>query len=142
MIPAWDQTGTPLHFHSSTTSGSASLMSARTRASVSPLQSPSSLILSSISREGDSPLVAAVLVDALFFIVGLRVSCHYVSSGRQEHSLRPSITVRLFQSFALSSSKSKVWRTAIGSSYSPGFTSILLSKSRIRVHLAHFREHF
>src|SRR5207244_1323482 len=55
MIPASDHTGTPLHFHSSTTSGSACLMRRRTRASISPRQSPSSLILASISREGESP---------------------------------------------------------------------------------------
>src|SRR6201991_3093946 len=58
MIPACDQTGTPLHFHSSTTSGSPSLMSLRTRASVSPRQSLSSLILAWISCEGESPLVS------------------------------------------------------------------------------------
>src|ERR1700733_9156242 len=63
MIPSCDQTGTPLHFPSSTTSGSACLMRARTWESVLPLQSFSSLILASISREGDSPLVVA-----LFFI--------------------------------------------------------------------------
>src|SRR5438874_3758610 len=61
MIPACDHTGAPpgfdgfLHFTSSTTSGSACLMSARTRSSVSLRQSLSSLILASISREGDSP---------------------------------------------------------------------------------------
>src|SRR5438093_9503430 len=56
MIPACDQTGTPaiefdgfLHFTSSTTSGSACLMRVRIRASVSPRQSLSSLILASIS---------------------------------------------------------------------------------------------
>ena len=43
------QRGTPLHFHSSTTAGSACLMRIRTRASVSPRQSFSSLILASIS---------------------------------------------------------------------------------------------
>ncbi len=55
MIPAWDHTGTPdiefdgfLHFTSSTTSGSACLMRIRIRASVSPCQSLSSLILASI----------------------------------------------------------------------------------------------
>src|SRR5580704_8477013 len=63
-MPSWDHTGTPLHFHSSTTSGSACLMRARTWESVLPLQSSSSLILASISREGDSPLVVA-----LFFIL-------------------------------------------------------------------------
>src|SRR5712671_2747695 len=60
MIPLWDQTGTPLHFHSSITSGLACLTRRRTRESVLPLQSSSSLILASISREGDSPLVVAL----------------------------------------------------------------------------------
>src|SRR5258708_13825262 len=63
MIPSCDHTGTPLHFHSSTTSGSASLISARSRPSSSPRQSPSSLILASISREGD-----LLLCDPLFFM--------------------------------------------------------------------------
>src|SRR6202022_2128865 len=49
------------HFHTSTTSGSACLMRARTWESVLPLQSSSSLILASISQEGDSPLVAALI---------------------------------------------------------------------------------
>src|SRR5206468_2936588 len=56
MIPACDHTGTPdiefdgfFHFNSSTTSGSACLMSIRIRASVSLRQSLSSLILASIS---------------------------------------------------------------------------------------------
>src|SRR6188508_174718 len=53
IIPACDHTGTP-HFHSSTTSGSACLMRIRIRASVSPRQSLSSLILASISCEGES----------------------------------------------------------------------------------------
>src|SRR6516162_3401679 len=64
ISPSWDHTGTPLHFHSSTTSWSACLMRARTWDSVLPLQSSSSLILASVSREGDSPLVVA-----LFFIL-------------------------------------------------------------------------
>src|SRR3989441_10560197 len=55
ISPLCDQTGVPLHFHSSATSGSACLMRIRTRASVSPRQSLSSLILASISREGESP---------------------------------------------------------------------------------------
>src|SRR5207237_2579340 len=55
MIPSCDQTGTPRHFHSSTTSGSACLMRLRTRASVSPRQSLSSLILASISQPADGP---------------------------------------------------------------------------------------
>src|SRR6266540_1721718 len=54
ISPSCEQTGVPLHFHSSTTSGSASLIRARTRESSSPLQSPSSSILASISSDGDS----------------------------------------------------------------------------------------
>src|SRR4029453_16142883 len=56
IIPSWDHTGTPLHFHSSTTSGSARLMRPRIRESTSPRQSGSSFILASISLEGDSGL--------------------------------------------------------------------------------------
>src|SRR5436309_10851214 len=51
MPPSWDHTGVPRHFHSSTTSGSASLMRARVLASASPLQSPSSAIRSLMSSE-------------------------------------------------------------------------------------------
>src|SRR6266853_3889940 len=53
-IPPWDQTGVPIHFHSSTISGSAWCMISRTFASVFPRQSPSSLIFSSITAEADS----------------------------------------------------------------------------------------
>src|SRR3954454_4471734 len=65
MIPACAHTGTPRHFHSSATSGSACLMSFRIRASVSPRQSPNSLILASISSDADWLLViSAQLLDA------------------------------------------------------------------------------
>ena len=62
MMPSCDHTGTPgfvafRHFHSSTTSGSASWIRARSRARVSPRQSPSSSIFASICREGDSSAV-------------------------------------------------------------------------------------
>src|SRR5262245_6328749 len=71
MMPACDHTGTPLHFHSSTTSGSACLMRARIRASTSPLQSPSSLILPSISRGADSaPLPSCEPLFGLFMVAG------------------------------------------------------------------------
>src|SRR5437868_1975877 len=60
MIPSCDHVGTPgfvgfTHFTSSTTSGSASLMSLRIRFKVSPRQSPSSAILSSIRADADWP---------------------------------------------------------------------------------------
>src|SRR5919204_2417438 len=59
MPPLWDQTGVPgdeglAHFHSSTTSGSASWMSLRIRFSAEPRQSPSSRIRWSIICEEES----------------------------------------------------------------------------------------
>src|SRR3984957_16301119 len=57
-MPSCDQTGVPLHFHSSTTSESASLMSLRIRLRVSPRQSPSSAILFEMSSDADSPWFA------------------------------------------------------------------------------------
>src|SRR3989449_9434478 len=64
ISPLCDQTGVPLHFHSSVTPGSASLIRARSRESISPLQSPRSSILASISSDGDS-----ALFDGLFFML-------------------------------------------------------------------------
>src|SRR3954465_641987 len=53
MMPSCDQTGVPIHFHSSTTSGSASVMSLRILVRVSPRQSPSSAILFEMSSDAD-----------------------------------------------------------------------------------------
>src|SRR5215208_2444155 len=66
-MPSRDHTGTPglegfLHFHSSTTSGSAFLIRARSLESVLPRQSPSSSIFASISCDGDSSCGAELLV--------------------------------------------------------------------------------
>src|ERR1700683_2387421 len=69
MMPACSHTGTPLHFHSSTASGQAFLMRLRTRASVAPRQSPSSLIRASINWEGESPPLASFVPVLVFFIV-------------------------------------------------------------------------
>src|SRR5437763_10374278 len=74
ISPLCDQTGVPLHFHSSATSGSASLIRARSRESISPLQSPSSSILASMSSDGDS-----ALFDGLFFMSPL------ASAARLDH---------------------------------------------------------
>src|SRR5207245_8685404 len=52
MMPSCDQIG-PIHFHSSTTSGSGSLMSCRILLRVSPRQSPSSAILFEMSSDAD-----------------------------------------------------------------------------------------
>src|SRR5579872_1191809 len=92
-MPACDHTGTPriafdgfLHFTSSTTSGSACLMRARTRASVSPRQSPSSLMRVSISLEGEVPsfafFVAVFLMVTFVFVMVVPVSFF----GRCVHS--------------------------------------------------------
>src|SRR5467141_550319 len=58
MMPSCDQTGVPIHFHSSTTSGSASLISLRILLRVSPRQSPSSAILFEMSSDADWPWLA------------------------------------------------------------------------------------
>src|SRR5713226_8812927 len=58
MMPSCDQIGVPIHFHSSTTSGSACLMSLRILPRVSPRQSPSSAILFEMSSDADWPWLA------------------------------------------------------------------------------------
>src|ERR1700679_2405984 len=57
-MPSCDQTGVPIHFHSSTTSGSAFLISLRILLRVFPRQSPSSAIFFEISSEADWPSLA------------------------------------------------------------------------------------
>src|SRR2546422_1192183 len=74
MPPSWDHIGVPIHFHSSTTSGSASQMRARILASVSPLQSPNSAILSLISLEATLPAAFGWIFIFLPF-VGDRSHC-------------------------------------------------------------------
>src|SRR5215469_306600 len=86
-MPSWYQTGTPLHFHSSVTSGSASFTSVRSRLSVFPRQSSSSLIRASISCEGD-----LLFCDPAFFIAVLLMSPEAPTQGghRHRHSIRPT----------------------------------------------------
>src|SRR6266567_3040493 len=61
IIPLWDQTGTPFglvgffHFTSSRAAGSAFLIMARSRETVSPFQSPGSFVPGLIVPEEDSP---------------------------------------------------------------------------------------
>src|SRR6202049_4464276 len=69
MMPACSHTGTPRHFHVSTTSGSACWMSFRTRASVSPRQSPSAAMRASIRWEGESALFPSFAPRLLVFMV-------------------------------------------------------------------------
>src|ERR1700740_1031632 len=58
MMPSCDQIGVPIHFHSSMTSGAASVMSLRILLRVSPRQSPSSEILFEMSSDADWPWLA------------------------------------------------------------------------------------
>src|SRR6185436_14865534 len=68
-IPAWDHTGTPngfvglIHLHSSVIPGSASRISARMRARVSPRHPPRSRIRWSISREKGFPVACSWLAS-------------------------------------------------------------------------------
>src|SRR5579864_6963375 len=66
MMPSCDQIGVPIHFHSSTTSGSASLTSWRILRRVSPRQSPSSAILFEMSSEAGWPWLAP---DFFMFLI-------------------------------------------------------------------------
>src|SRR6185312_13114116 len=66
MMPSCDQTGVPIHFHSSTTSGSACLISWRMVPSVLPRQSASDAILAVIRFEAVWSLAAAVFFMASF----------------------------------------------------------------------------
>src|SRR5437868_6061398 len=85
MMPPCDQIGVPIHFHSSTTSGSASLMSSRILLRVSPRQSPRSAILFEMSSDAGWPWFAPD-----FFMFS---SSHYPSSV--EARGRASTTERL-----------------------------------------------
>src|SRR5262245_39169824 len=88
-MPPCSHTGTPRHFHSSTTSGSACLMSARTRASISPRQSSSSLMRASISRAGDSALFACLAPLAFFgaAVLAFFMTCLSHAFARQRAGL-------------------------------------------------------
>jgi hypothetical protein len=61
-FPWCDQTGVPIHFHSSVISGSASRISARMRARVSPRHPPRSRIRWSMSREAGFPIARSRLL--------------------------------------------------------------------------------
>src|SRR5690348_15117387 len=69
MMPVSDHTGTPRHFHSSTTSGAAALISARIFASVLPRQSPSDSMRASISFDAAAPDFGPLARLVVFFII-------------------------------------------------------------------------
>src|SRR3981189_3667070 len=82
MMPSCDQTGVPIHFHSSTTSGSASLMSLRILLRVFPRQSPSSAILFEMSPDADWPWLAP---DFFMFSSYGGIHLHPPQSARQSY---------------------------------------------------------
>src|SRR5579863_8791265 len=86
-MPAWDQTGVPIHFHSSTISGSASCTISRTFASVFPRQSPSSLILASINSDADSTRIGFFMYSSKFS----RLQRRDAERDRQMVTAMPSI---------------------------------------------------
>src|SRR5437868_15441201 len=93
MMPSWDQTGVPIHFHSSTTSGSASLMSLRILRRVSPRQSPSSASLFEISSDADWPWLAP---DSFMLSSSHSKTrehpCHHRAAGPQRVPLSAPLT--------------------------------------------------
>src|SRR6202044_1018188 len=103
-IPSCDHTGMP-HFHSSTMSLSASLISVRILPSVFPRQSPSSSTLFEISSATDCPSLATVLFifppdpePSLFLPLRLRLFRH------QHHQLPTRIVRHHLHAIALRSS--------------------------------------
>src|SRR4051794_25965214 len=70
-FPWCDQTGVPIHFHSSVISGSASRISTRMRASVSPRHPLRSRIRWSMSREAGIPIARCGGLDLLADLRGL-----------------------------------------------------------------------
>src|SRR3954469_15501707 len=97
MIPSCSHTGTPRHFHSSTTSGSAALTAApagwapwpaaRSRRSVSPRQSPSSSIRASMSSDGDLPSWS-IAASCHVALVGHRATMRHMSTTElREHEV-------------------------------------------------------
>src|SRR3954471_560179 len=83
LIPSCDHTGVPIHFHSSTTSGSAALISLRILPRVFPRQSPRLAIRSEMSLDADSPSLPAD-----FFMCDPSSSDPVPQSGRDCHTYR------------------------------------------------------
>src|SRR5271165_387478 len=80
MMPSCDQIGVPLHFHSSTTSRSASLMSLRILLRVSPRQSPSSAILFEMSSDAGWPWLA----PDFFMFSSLKFQMYFVGKTAED----------------------------------------------------------
>src|ERR1700680_982457 len=100
MMTSCHQTGVPIHFHSSTTSGSASLMSLRILLRVSPRQSPSSAILFEMSSDADFSWLA----PASFMLSSSEVQniFHLQDTGDQPCFFWSKCNVRLTLPFSAS----------------------------------------
>ncbi|MCY1375038.1 hypothetical protein D9M69_624180 [compost metagenome] len=71
IMPARDQTGTPRHLTSSTTSGSAWRISVRTLARILPRQSASEAIFASIRLAAGSALLSGAVPGTVFFMADI-----------------------------------------------------------------------
>src|SRR5665213_3427211 len=80
MMPSCDQIGVPIHFHSSTTSGSAFLMSVRILLRVSPRQSPSSAILSEMSSDADRSWFAS----DFFMFLSWKIQTYFICKTAED----------------------------------------------------------
>src|SRR5690349_13608270 len=99
MMPACDHTGTPPHFTSSTTSGSACLISARTLARVSPRQSPSILLFPSMNSAGEatgSTGTSFFCIVVIAFLRGLSSGAALGHPARQRRGLPDPVRHQCF----------------------------------------------
>src|ERR1700722_11576629 len=84
MMPSCDHTGVPIHFHSSTTSGSTCLMSLRILPRVSPRQSPSSAILFEMSSDADWPWLAT----GFFMLSSWKFHIYFIGKTMEDRHVR------------------------------------------------------
>src|SRR5271165_6558369 len=122
MMPSCDQIGVPLHFHSSTTSRSASLMSLRILLRVSPRQSPNSAILFEMSSDAGWPWLASdfFMLSSLFLSCSVQRCYHAFKAA---HELPPSIGRTLIVGIFLRSETGLLhadMRAALGRRQRPG----------------------
>jgi hypothetical protein len=100
-MPPRDQMGVPIHFHSSTISGSAPCMTSRTFASVFPRQSPGSLIFSSINAEADSTGTGLIMYSSNAYNVA-DMARQAVRNSGANNVVRKAVVSSLFNFYVLS----------------------------------------
>ena len=112
MPPLWDQTGVPgedsfTHFHSSTTSGSASWMSLRIRFSTGPRPSPSSRMRWSIIGEAELGVRELSFRGTGRPFVGLRADDLPTALRGLAAFAAPRLVAAFFATFAVNDDESK-----------------------------------